>query len=120
MLKLKVLVIGIVLFGSMLFGAKPANAAYVDGCTRGVCIGVWTGGKNHSNRTQWVDEIYVMPNTHSYKVEAWADGYYGAAYNTGSRTFVIRRWVRNGTYVCGAATFYNGGPRYVACIAIRV
>lgn len=120
MLKLKILVVAIVLSGAMLITATPANAAYVDGCTRGVCIGVSTGGKNYSNRTQWVDYIYVMPNTTSYKVEAWADGYYGAAYNSGSRTFVINRWVRNGTYVCGAATHYNGGPRYVACIAIRV
>ncbi len=103
--------------------AHPSLAprpAVVSGCHLAVCIDVWTGGKNYSNHTQWVDAIDVTPLAYATKLEAWADGYYGASNSTQTVRFSIRRWVRSGTYVCGAATLSGVSGRRIACIYISV
>ena len=109
-------------------GMAERPSAYVQGCNYTgpilhsqsfICIGVFTGAKNSSNHTQWIDSIDLMPAGPTGLTEAWADGYYRASYTTGTVTWQIDRWVHSGTNVCGAYT-YPGGQRGIACIAIRV
>ena len=92
----------------------------VSGCHLTVCIDVWTGAKNYSNHTQFLQAIDVTALASASKLEAWADGYYGAVYNTQSLTFWVNRWVRSGTYVCGAATIRGVPDRRIACVYISV
>ncbi len=98
--------------------ASPASAM-VNACgSARLCIDVYTGSKNYSNRTQYVDVVDVYTGSGTAYLETWGDGFYQTASNSASTRFYIRRWVRSGTYVCGAGTSY--GKRTIACIAIRV
>jgi len=107
-------------------GASPALA--VTGCTgfgSGTCVDAATGGKNYSNRTQWVGSVTARTYGGGYisKLESWGDGFYFAAGFNGawanrSATWGANRWVRSGTYICAAST--SQGYRDIACIAIRV
>jgi hypothetical protein len=112
--------------------ASPAHAdSWTGGCTGiagGTCVGATTGGKNTSNHTQWVGWVQAYGyggEAGVTKLEVWGDGFYFATgmnpnqSNPVSPLWGAQRWVRSGTYVCGAATFSWGG-RDVACIAIHV
>lgn len=97
--------------------ASTAKASMVTGCSRGACIDAYTGGKNYSNHTQWLDTVEVYYGGGVNRIEAWGDGFYRQT-NSVSARWYIGRWVHSGTYVCGAITY--GTYRAIACIAIRV
>lgn len=116
---------------AVLTFAAPAQAdSWVVGCNwtgtsgygRGACGGGTTGGKNLTNRTQWVGWVTAyragLGQDRIVKVESWGDGFYFSA-NAESGTWSAQRWVRSGTNVCGAVT-YEDGARFIACIGISV
>lgn len=105
-------------------GASTASAAVVQAQGGGTWIWVGTGGKNYSNRTQWVSYITVMTGTGGAcpgRLEAWTWGWYAAQPVCGSSavTWYISRWIPSGNGVCGASLNRYGG-RGIACITIRV
>ena len=115
-----------------LVGGAPAYAdQWVSGCNwtgtsgygRGACIRATTGSKNFDNHTQWVGWVNAyragLGSDAIIKVEAWGDGFYFSKDNSAGETWGAQRWVRSGTNVCGAVTYWDGA-RYIACIAIRV
>ena len=107
--------------GALAVAAEPASAAIVRGCTSGFCIDVDTGSKNYSNHTQWVGWVYAYPGGNGFsRIEVWADGFYQAKPGNAGQWFYVGRWVRSGTYVCGAVTIAVNGSRKIPCIAIRV
>jgi hypothetical protein len=90
---------------------QPAQAAsLVQGCTQGFCIDVYTGDKNYSNRTQWVERVEVYLGNGS--VEAWTQNWYRSA-NASRASWYVGKWVGTGHGVCGAT-------RKIPCITIRV
>lgn len=112
--------------------ASPAVAGSVGACNpwwssqnHYVCVGVSTGSKNYSNRTQYVYAVAVRTHLEPWRLEAWiGDGPTGVAwYRTASgETYVrwpVNRWVKNGSGICGAYHHRYGG-RSVACIKIKV
>lgn len=108
---------GVVAFLGAMLVAPAAQAAMVQGCTRGFCIDVYTGGKNHSNRTQWVEAVEVYLGND--RVEAWTEGWYRSA--AGSRAkWYVGKWVRSGQGVCGATNIPGSSDRKIPCITIRV
>lgn len=115
------LLFGAILVGLVLLGGKNASTAsakLVNACGSGFCIEVDTRGKNHANRTEYVSNIYAFFGQGKI-VEVWGDGFYKKA--NGQRAFWwINRWVRSGTYVCGATNVYGSNARRIACIKIRV
>ncbi|HVF04300.1 MAG TPA: hypothetical protein VNA20_05635 [Frankiaceae bacterium] len=107
--------------------ATPAHAAEVWASGGTVTVKVVTGGKNYSNRTQWVSSITVLTNTsanNSYgcgTFEGWTQGFYARVERCDSVHFYISRWVGSGNYVCGAfQDIDRRWNRSIACIAIRV
>ncbi|OGL32338.1 hypothetical protein A3F64_03250 [Candidatus Saccharibacteria bacterium RIFCSPHIGHO2_12_FULL_42_8] len=115
------LLLGIALLSVVLLSAvnaPSASAKLVNACGSGFCIEVDTRGKNYTNRTEYVSNIYVFFGLGNV-VEAWGDGFYKKA--SGQKAFWwINRWVRSGTYVCGATNVYGSSGRKIACIVIRV
>ncbi|OKI64336.1 hypothetical protein [Micromonospora sp. CB01531] len=105
---------------------QPAHADSVWAMGGSVIINVQTGAKNTSNGTQWVSSIYIQTGTAakmSYgcgKFEAWTQGFYAQAERCETGYWTINRWVGTGNYVCGAFDDFDGWPRQIACIAIRV
>lgn len=102
----------------LIINIPTAEAGLVHAGTRGFGVDVYTGGKNYSNHTQWVDTIEVYLGSGN-TVEAWGDGFYRKASGTRARWY-IGRWVRSGTYVCGATNISGSTGRKIACISIRV
>ena len=92
------------------------------------------GGKNTSNKTQWIGKVRVHTTCGGCTsggvkmLEAWGDGFYKSiSYSSSSprninrdATWTVNRWLRSGTNVCGAWTFFSLWPRAVACFAIKV
>ena len=123
----------IALAAALAFGAAaPASAdSWVGGCNwtgtsgygRGACVRATMGGKDYTNKTQWVGWVNAYRagygTTEVSKVEAWGDGFYFAAAGSNA-TWGAHRWVRSGTNVCGAVTYKSDGARFIACIAVRV
>ena len=108
---------GVVAFLGAMLVAPAAQAAMVQGCTRGFCIDVYTGGKNYSNRTQWVEAVEVYLGND--RVEAWTEGWYRSA--AGSRAkWYVGKWVHSGQGVCGATNIPGSSDRKIPCITIRV
>ena len=99
-----------------------------------VCVKGYVGGKNTGNRTQWVGQVRVftryagLTSAGTRVLEGWGDGFYKSiSYPTSSSRYVersvtwqVNRWVRSGTNVCGARTFFSLYPRAVTCFSIRV
>ncbi len=94
----------------------------------GTCVSATMGGKNYSNRTQWVG--WVKAETYgssavTVKLEVWGDGFYFEtntdrnASNVTSPLWGAQRWVRSGTNVCAARTRTDGW-RDIACFHVRV
>lgn len=113
--------------------ASAGTAAWAAWCDRmyspypGTCIGVWTGAKNSSNHTQWVDHMTVSAPRAAApsKLEAWAgNGPTGVAwYRSTSRsvfvTWPIHKWIKTNSGICGAYTYRDGSGRSIACIKIK-
>lgn len=101
-------------------GKQQRSADLVEGCHMIVCIDAYTGSKNYSSHTQYLQAVEVFGGSSSGYLEVWGDGFYKKFYyTTDSGIVYINRWVRSGTNVCGAAT-EPGVPRRIACITIRV
>lgn len=124
---------GVVSTVVMMLGgtAVPAHAdSWVSGCNwtgisgygRGACVRATTGTKNYQNHTQWVGWVEAyrsgLGSDQIVKVESWGDGFYFSAGGSYAR-WGAQRWVRSGTNVCGAVTYWDGA-RFIACIAISV
>ena len=114
----KVLITLVVVFFGFTVSVPTAEAGLVHARARGFGVDVYTGSKNYSNRTQWVDTIEVYLGSGN-KVEAWGDGFYRSAGGQRARWY-IGRWVRSGTYVCGATNISGSSQRKIACISIKV
>lgn len=112
-----IIVLSILVLGFTV-SVPVAEAGLVHASTGGFGVDVYTGSKNYSNRTQWVDTIEVYLGSGN-KVEAWGDGFYRSASGKRARWY-IGRWVRSGTYVCGATNITGSSQRKIACISIRV
>lgn len=107
-----------------LVPSTPASAD-VHGCTAAgwpTCVMAQTGGKNFSNRTQWIGRVQGFqyqgggPGGRPVygRYEVWGDGFYYATTGYGIERYP-NRWLRSGTNVCT-----RGPLGAVACIAIRV
>ena len=113
--------------------ASPASAATVRGCAQswstspGTCIEVVTGDKNSNNHTQWVEKVTVTAprGASASKLEAWAgDGptgvaWYASTSSATSKTWSIKKWIKNKSGICGAYTWKDGSGRSIACITIK-
>lgn len=108
-----------------------ATAAY--GASK-VCVSGYMGRKNTSNKTQWIGKVRVHTTCGACTsggvkmLEAWGDGFYKSiSYSSNSsrtinrdETWTVNLWLRSGTNVCGAWTFFSMYPRAIACFTIKV
>jgi hypothetical protein len=99
-----------------------------------VCVKGYMGGKDIATKRQWIGQVRVFTKCGSCTsagtkmLEAWGDGFYKSiSYSTSSSryidrevTWTINRWLRSGTNVCGARTFFTLYPRAIACFTIKV
>lgn len=86
--------------------------------TQTVCVIPAYGEKNHTNHTEWVGDVEVWHPAKPHRLEIWGDGFYHVSYGT-RMIKPINKWVRSGTYICGAVTDDNG-IRAVACSGVKV
>ncbi len=105
------------LAGGVVLAPSASADSLVEGCHLATCVDAYTGGKNYSNHTQWVGWVNVYKVGAASQVQTWGDGFYYEASGS-NRWFYVGRWVRSGTYVCGASVY--AGTRQIACIGISV
>lgn len=99
-----------------------------------VCVKGYMGSKDKTTKRQWIGKVRVFTkcggctSAGTKMLEAWGDGFYKSiSYPSNSShtinrdvTWTINRWLRSGTNVCGARTFFSLYPRAIACFAIKV
>jgi hypothetical protein len=99
-----------------------------------VCVKGYMGGKDKTTKRQWIGQVRVFTkcggctSAGTKMLEAWGDGFYkSVSYPSNSNRFInrdvtwtINRWLRSGTNVCGARTFFSLYPRAIACFTIKV
>jgi len=99
-----------------------------------VCVKGYMGGKDTTTKRQWIGQVRVFTkcggctSAGTKMLEAWGDGFYKSiSYPSSSSrtinrdvTWTINRWLRSGTNVCGARTFFSLYSRAVACFTIKV
>ena len=113
---------------SLFTTATPASAGHHLGSCVGpfwgyydpadVCMNGDTGDKDPANHREWIERVNVSHKYPPRKVELWGDGFYYSTHGT-SLEVNVRKWVRDDTYICGAAT-PNSGPRAIVCWHIDV
>lgn len=99
-----------------------------------VCVKGYMGSKNTTTKRQWIGKVRVFTkcggctSAGTKMLEAWGDEFYKSiSYPSSSSrtinrdvTWTINRWLKSGTNVCGARTFFSFYPRAIACFTIKV